>query len=148
MWSNTSISSEGAYAISCELIHTLAQLYSYNSSASRNHVWCAALQTCLDHIFTGNNLSQYKASNSVELECVMALIPGGEYMGMLPYARATVMDQKSEEDSKKKKGHNKYAQVIGFVHKRWLSQRDLPWSREERRVFHTLSDSSQKVLAM
>jgi hypothetical protein len=106
------------------------------------------LQKCLEHIFSGSNLSRYKASDAVELECIMALIPGGEYMGMLPYSRATVIDQKAEADPGKKKGSTKYAQVIGFASKRWLSQRELSWPAEERRVFHTLNDSSQKVLAM
>jgi len=51
----------------------------------------------LHKIFVGDNLSEFKKEDSVELETLMSLIRGCEYMGMLPYAKAKVIEPQSKD---------------------------------------------------
>jgi hypothetical protein len=62
----------------------------------KNHEWHLSLANVFKKIFSGNNFENYKSLYSVELEAIMNLIPGCEYLGMMPFARATVIEKASK----------------------------------------------------
>jgi hypothetical protein len=97
MWSKSCLESEGSFAISCNIIKTLRFIYEVNhSTTARNHVWRTEIESAISSLFKSNNFSRYKKNFPIELEIVMSLIRGCEYMGMMPHASAVVIDNKAD----------------------------------------------------
>lgn len=101
MWSKSCLESEGSYAISCEIIKTLRFIYEENYEADApNNIWRVEIDAAISKLFKSNNFGQYKKNFPIELEIVMSLIRGCEYLGMTPYASAVVIDNKADVDIK------------------------------------------------
>lgn len=138
--------SEGGYVVSCEMINTIRQIYEANSDPkSKNYIWHKTIDEALCSIFKDNNLSIFKRDHGVELETLMSLIRGCEYMGMVPYARASVINNKEAEiieiDNKPEE-KSKFVKIIGFVKKQWLANKSIDVSEEETRVYPSLKDTN------
>lgn len=99
MWNKSSIESEGAYAVSCELIRTIRYIYeeNYDPQNSQNYKWRLLMDMVFEHLF--KNFSSFNSSHPIELEIVMSLVRGCDYQGLLPYASAFISDNKSTADS-------------------------------------------------
>jgi hypothetical protein len=89
MWTNTVLESEGAYAVSSELLNTIRCFYESNfKEGSKYNAWYVHINTALCSIFEGSNLVKFKTEASQELEALMGLIRGCEYLGLMPFSKA------------------------------------------------------------
>ena len=150
MWSKMSLESEGAYAVSCEILRTLRLIH--EESGSLNRTWRDELEKLMNEVFT--NFGTIKHQSPIDLELVTGLIRGCEFLGMMPYATGVVNEKRSAEEAPEEgkedaKGgqRKKYVQVVGFVQRKWLS-RSAEASESEQRVHGVMKDSGQKVLAV
>jgi hypothetical protein len=79
MWNKMHLESEGAYAISSELIRTIRFIYEENvdPSKSQNHIWRKEIDRVFVNLFA--NFGSFRVKYPVEIEVVMGLIKGCEY---------------------------------------------------------------------
>lgn len=155
MWSKMHLESEGAYAVSAELIRTIRFIYEENhdSAESQNYIWRQELDRVFSHLFA--SFGAFRAKHPIEVEVIMGLIRGCEYQAMIPYAPGVVNEPRdasasgapSQESSGSSSSREpsgaakKYVQIVGFVHKRWL-QRGLDWPDEDKLVHQAMRDSN------
>jgi len=92
MWTKNSLDSEGAYSLSCEILSTIRQMYELNADPeSTNYAWNKGIDIVLQSLFKDGNLKRFSIEASVELETLMSIIRGCEYLGMLPFAKAKLI---------------------------------------------------------
>lgn len=150
MWSKMTLESEGAYAVSCEILRTLRLIH--EESGSLNQKWRVELEDLMRSVFM--NFGTIKHHSPVDLELVMGLVRGCEFLSMTPYAAGFVNEKRSAEEplesgdkDSASAPRKKYVQVVGFVQRKWLS-RSAESSESEQRVHNTMKDSGQKVLVV
>lgn len=150
MWSKMTLESEGAYALSCEILRTLRLIH--EESGSLNQKWRNELEDLMRNVFM--NFGTIRHHSPVDLELVMGLVRGCEFLGMMPYAAGVVTEKRSSEEPSAGGGKDsaggqrkKYVQVVGFVQRRWLS-RPAEASEGEQRVHNVMKDHSQKALVV
>lgn len=113
------LESEGSYAVSCEILKTLRLIL--EESGELNKVWSEQLSSLIQKVIQQYNT--LKSKSPLDLELVLGLVRGCEFMGMMPYCTVVVNDKKSSteqqavESSKRDTSakNKKYGQVIGFV---------------------------------
>lgn len=149
MWSKMTLESEGAYAVSCEILRTLRLIH--EESGGRNQKWRDELEDLMRTVFM--SFGSIRQHSPIDLEIVMGLVRGCEFLGMMPYAAGVVNEKRSsEEPPESDKGsargaRKKYVSVVGFVQRKWLS-RSAESSEGEQRVHNVMKDAGQKVLVV
>lgn len=142
MWTDNALESEGAYAVSSELLNTIRHIYESNGKeGSKYFAWYSDINAALCSVFEGSNLVKFKKEATQELEALMGLIRGCEYLGLMPYCKAEVI-----ESGERKR--EKMIKVLGFVNRKWLTYKTIDWALEETRIHQTMQDTNQKVLAV
>jgi hypothetical protein len=150
MWSKLTLESEGSYAVSCEILRTLRLIQ--EESGDLNKKLSDELDNLVKKVLS--NFGELKSSSPIDLEIVLGLVRGCEFLGMMPYAAAIVNEKKNQEqtteNSRKDSStvqQKKFVQVVGFVQRKWMS-RSAEASESEQRVYTQMKESSQKVLVV
>lgn len=95
MWSKLTLESEGSYAVSCEILRTLRLIQEESGDLNKK------LSDELDNLVkkTLSNFGQMKSQSPIDLEIVLGLVRGCEFLGMMPNAAAIVNEKKNQEQA-------------------------------------------------
>jgi len=105
-------------------LNTIRCIYESNfKEGSKYNAWYVHINTALCSIFEGSNLVKFKTEASQELEALMGLIRGCEYLGLMPFSKAEVIESKDKPDAAKM-----LIKVVGFVNRKWLTYKTIDWA--------------------